>query len=66
MAIFLICEGENNGLDNQVLDALVIQHHNLTVQMAPSGGSGGISDWQSLVAVCPALFGDTVAFIELT
>jgi hypothetical protein len=42
MAVFLVCEGQNNGLDNRVLDQLVIQHHNLTVQMAPSGGSGGL------------------------
>lgn len=42
MAVFLVCEGEDNGLDNRVLDRLVIQHHNLTVQMAPSGGSSGL------------------------
>ena len=42
MAVFLVCEGENHGLDNRVLDPLVIQHHNLSVQMAPSGGSGGL------------------------
>ena len=35
MAVFLVCEGENHGLDNRVLDPLVIQHHNLSVQMAP-------------------------------
>jgi hypothetical protein len=42
MAVFLVCEGGNYGLDNRALDALVIQHHNLSVQMAPSGGSGGL------------------------
>jgi hypothetical protein len=42
MAVFLVCEGESNGLDNRVLNPLVIQYHNLTVQMAPSGGSGGL------------------------
>jgi hypothetical protein len=42
MAVFLVCEGENRGLDNRILDPLVIQHHNLTVQLAPSGGSGGL------------------------
>ena len=42
MPVFLVCEGANDGLDNRVLDPLVIQHHNLTVQMAPSGGSGGL------------------------
>jgi hypothetical protein len=42
MAVYLVCEGGNTGLDNRVLDRLVIQHHNLSVQMAPSGGSGGL------------------------
>ena len=42
MSVFLVCEGGNDGLDNRVLDPLVVQHHNLTVQMAPSGGSGGL------------------------
>jgi hypothetical protein len=42
MAVFLVCEGHNNGLDNRVLDPLVIQYHNLTVQLAPSGGSSGL------------------------
>jgi hypothetical protein len=38
----LVCEGQNNGLDNRVLDRLVIQFHNLGVQVAPSGGGGGL------------------------
>jgi hypothetical protein len=42
MAVHLVCEGGNAGLDNRVLDRLVIQFHNLSVQMAPSGGSGGL------------------------
>jgi hypothetical protein len=42
MAVFLVCEGYNNGLDNRVLDALVIQQHNLSVQIVPAGGSGGL------------------------
>lgn len=42
MAVFLVCEGENTGLDNRLLDRLVIQFHNLSVQMAPSGGSAGL------------------------
>lgn len=42
MGVFLVCEGGKKGLDNRVLDALVIQNHNLIVQMAPSGGSGGL------------------------
>jgi hypothetical protein len=42
MAVFLVCEGENKGLDYAVLDALVVQYNNLSVQMAPSGGSGGL------------------------
>lgn len=32
MAVHLVCEGGNNGLDNRVLDRLVIQAHNLSVQ----------------------------------
>jgi hypothetical protein len=42
MAVHLVCEGGTTGLDNRVLDRLVIQFHNLSVQMAPSGGSGGL------------------------
>jgi len=42
MAVHLVCEGGNTGLDYRVLDRLVIQFHNLSVQMAPSGGSGGL------------------------
>jgi len=43
MAVHLVCEGGNAGLDNRVLDRLVIQSYNLSkVQMAPSGGSGGL------------------------
>jgi hypothetical protein len=42
MAVHLICEGGNLGLDNRVLDRLVVQFHNLNVQVAPSGGSGGL------------------------
>ena len=42
MAVHLVCEGSNTGLDNRVLDRLVIQFHNLAVQIAPSGGSGGL------------------------
>jgi hypothetical protein len=42
MTVHLVCEGGTAGLDNRVLDRLVIQFHNLAVQMAPSGGSGGL------------------------
>jgi hypothetical protein len=42
MAVHLVCEGGTTGLDNRVLDRLVIQSHNLAVQMAPSGGRGGL------------------------
>jgi hypothetical protein len=42
MAVYLVCEGGRTGLDNRVLDRLVIQFHNLAVQMAPSGGSAGL------------------------
>src|SRR5262249_46338676 len=42
MAVHLVCEGGNTGLDNRTLDRLVVQFYNLSVQMAPSGGSGGL------------------------
>ncbi len=42
MAGHLVCEGGTTGLDNRILDRLVIQFHNLAIQMAPSGGSGGL------------------------
>lgn len=42
MAVYLVCEGVVGGLDDRVLDELVIQHHALTVRTAPSGGSGGL------------------------
>jgi hypothetical protein len=42
MTVHLVCEDKQTGLDNRVLDRLVIQFHNLTVQMAPTGGSGGL------------------------
>ncbi len=42
MAVFLVCEGPKNGLDNRVLDALVIQYHALGVQIEPAGGSGSL------------------------
>jgi hypothetical protein len=42
MAVYLVCEGGSTGLDNRVLDRLVVQYHNLSVQVAPSGGRGGL------------------------
>ena len=39
MAVHLVCEGGTSGLDNRVLDRLVIQFHNLAVQMAPWAGA---------------------------
>jgi hypothetical protein len=42
MAVHLLCEGGSTGLDNRVLDRLLVQFHNLSVQLAPSGGSGGL------------------------
>jgi hypothetical protein len=42
MAVHLVCEGGTSGLDTRVLDHLVIQFHNLAIQMAPSGGSSGL------------------------
>jgi hypothetical protein len=42
MAVYLVCEGGTAGLDNRILDRLVVQHHNLAVQIAPIGGSTGL------------------------
>ena len=42
MAVHLVCEGEETGLDNRVLDRLVVQFHNLPVQVIPAGGSSGL------------------------
>lgn len=42
MAVHLVCEGSPEGLDERVLDALVIQFHNLGVRMSPSGGDKGL------------------------
>ncbi len=41
MAVHLVCEGPNQGLDERVLDAVVIQYHTLAVLTAPTGGSSG-------------------------
>jgi hypothetical protein len=62
MAVFLVCEGENNGLDNRVLDSLVIQHFNLTLQMAPSGGSGGLGAVRRYLENLPG--NNTAIYIE--
>lgn len=42
MAVYLVCEGSRQGLDDRLLDALVIQKHNLAVLTAASGGSSGL------------------------
>lgn len=42
MAVHLVCEGFRGGLDERVLDAVVIQYHHLPVLMAPSGGSSAL------------------------
>ncbi len=42
MAVHLVCEGSRQGLDERVLDAVVIQYHNLAVLTSPSGGSRGL------------------------
>ncbi len=41
MAVCLVCEGLRNGLDDRVLDALVVQFHRLTVLIEPAGGGTG-------------------------
>jgi hypothetical protein len=42
VAVHLVCEGFRQGLDERVLDAVVIQYHNLAVLTSPSGGSRGL------------------------
>lgn len=42
MAVFLVCEGQQNSLDERVLDALVIQPAVPTVQIAHAGGDSGL------------------------
>ncbi len=42
MAVHLVCEGFRQGLDERVLNAVVIQYHNLAVLTSPSGGSSGL------------------------
>jgi hypothetical protein len=43
VAVYLVCEGFRQGFEERVLDALVVQFHNLPVLLAPAGGTGGIS-----------------------
>ncbi len=48
MAVHLVCEGPRHGLDERVLNAVVIQHHNLAVLTSPIGGSsalGAVSEY---------------------
>src|SRR5436190_892381 len=40
--VFLVCEGPANGLDQRVLDALVIQMHGLRAQVIATGGDRGL------------------------
>ena len=49
MAVHLVCEGEETGLDNRVLDRLVVQFYNLPVQVTPAGGSSGLVVRQSSI-----------------
>jgi hypothetical protein len=42
VAVHLVCEGVRQGLDERVLDAVVIQYHNLAVLMSSSGGSSSL------------------------
>jgi hypothetical protein len=42
VAVHVVCEGPRQGLDERVLDAVVIQYHNLAVLTSPSGGSRGL------------------------
>ena len=42
MAVHLVCEGFRQGLDERLLDAVVIQYHTLAVLTSPSGGSSAL------------------------
>lgn len=42
MAVFLVCEGPPGGLDDRLLDRLVVQRHGLTVVVKAIGGSDGL------------------------
>ena len=48
--IYLVCEGTPAGLDERVLNALVVQHHNLSVQVVPAGGSKGLGSIRAYLA----------------
>jgi hypothetical protein len=41
VAVYLVCEGPNRGLDERVIDALVIQFHHLPVQVESAGSGKG-------------------------
>lgn len=49
MTVHLVCEGTASGLDNRILDRLVVQRHNLNVQIAFSGGSSGLGAVQEFL-----------------
>jgi hypothetical protein len=40
--VFLVCEGPANGLDERILDVLVIQGHGLAAQVVAAGGDRGL------------------------
>jgi hypothetical protein len=42
VAVHLVCEGHRQGLDERLVDAIVIQYHNLAVLTSPTGGSSGL------------------------
>ena len=42
MAVFLVCEGVRGGLDERVLNELVVQRFNLSLKIEPAGGGDHI------------------------
>lgn len=48
MSIYLVCEGEPDGLDVRVLDLIIAQKYDRMVQIEPAGGSGSsgsVASW---------------------
>ena len=62
MALHLVCEGFRGGLDERVLDAVVIQYHQLPVLMAPSGGSSALGSVRAYLQSRSA--GDVAVAVE--
>jgi hypothetical protein len=40
--VYLVCEGKPDGIDQRVLDLLVVQHHGLSAEIRAVGGDSGL------------------------